>query len=108
MDLSEEWGKANVEFGKPREEYISWAAVKNTKIIPALPTKYKEDRFTLESGGYTGFEVNSEPVDFKEVFVELVRNKPRRIGLEFPQGLMVTRYRSSSDGDPRLRPRYHV
>lgn len=104
MDLDEEWGKANLDFSKPQQEYISWATAKNVKILAALPAKYREDWWATRFGN-TGFELGEEVVDFREVFTEKVRNKPLRIGQEFPLGVMITKYWLARGGDPRLQSR---
>lgn len=108
MDLTEEWGEENLRYEDPVEEYAQWLATKNEKIRAAMPQEVKDNPINAEFGT-EAYELPSEgPTDFRDVFTGLVRTKERRIGLEAPPGLFVTKYRGKDSPDPRTTVRFYV
>ncbi|KAH6838490.1 hypothetical protein B0I37DRAFT_449565 [Chaetomium sp. MPI-CAGE-AT-0009] len=107
MDLTEEWGEENLKLEDPGEEYAPWVAKRNERIRAAMPQEVKDDPINVMFGTDV-YELHEGPPEFRDVFTDLVRTKPRRIGLEAPPGLYVTRYRAKDSPDPRTRIRFHV
>ena len=107
IDLIEEWGEENLKLEDPGEEYAQWVAKRNERIRAAMPQEVKDDPIIVMFGTDV-YELREGPQEFRDVFTNLVRAKPRRIGLEAPPGLYVTRYRAKDSLDPRTRIRFHV
>ncbi|KAH8727151.1 hypothetical protein GQ44DRAFT_649498 [Phaeosphaeriaceae sp. PMI808] len=96
MDLTEQWG---LEFLKlDAENDIAWIRRKNEKIRASFPAS--EDSCL--------FELPTKPVNLKETWHAIVRDKERRIGPECLEGYYTTRFRCRGTGDPRSTERNNV
>jgi hypothetical protein len=107
MDLTEEWGEENLKFEDPGAEYTQWVTQKNERIREATPQEVKDDPINVMFGTEV-YELPEGPPDFRDVFTRLVRTKSRRIGLESPPGLYVTKYRAKDSPDPRTEIRFDL
>lgn len=100
-------GRENLKLEDPGEEYTQWVAKKNQGIRAAMPQEVKDDPINLMFGT-DDYELREGLPEIRDVFTDLVRAKPRWIGLEAPPGLYVTRYLAKDSPDPRTRIRFHV
>lgn len=88
MDLDHVWGLENLDLSGTQD--IAWAKAQNEKLDATTP-------------GQLGFA--TLPRSSKALCDRIANSKARRIGLEHPPGVMVTRFRVAGQGDPRLRER---
>ena len=107
MDLAEAWGDENLRFDDLGEEYARWVADKNDKIRAALPQEVREHPMAVMFGT-SMYEVPEGVPKFRGLFVNSVRTKEGRIGIEAPPGQYSTQYREKGSPDPRTLVRFHV
>lgn len=107
MDLTKEWGKANLKLDEPGEEYTRWVAEKDERIHAALPQAIKDDSL-IARFGIDLYDLPEGGPEFREAFLRLVRTKEGRVGPEAPPGLYATKYRAMGSVDPRTRVRFNV
>lgn len=91
MDLSEEWGEEHLDLDKPGE--LEYAKEKNKRLVAARG-EIPELRVPT---------LRETPRDLRQDWQKMVRGKRRRINIEKPLHLYITRFRMVGSEDPRLR-----
>ncbi|KAI0004404.1 hypothetical protein F4779DRAFT_74419 [Xylariaceae sp. FL0662B] len=96
MDLSEDWAEEHLNLDKP--ELLEYAKEKNSRLIAArgeLPTVAVPT-------------LRETPRDLRQEWQNIVRGKRRRINIELPPHLYLTRFRMVGSQDPRLRENRNI
>jgi hypothetical protein len=96
MDLTEKWGLEHLKLNA--ENDLAWTHRKNEKIRASVPLSPTSCLLELEV--YTS--------NLKETWIDIVRTKGRRIGVELAEGYWATCFRGRGSPDPRSMKRYHV
>ena len=96
MDLSEQWGFANLDL--TRQEDARWAQWANARMEEIVKTT-----------GTTFFDrIPTGRFDRKAIWQDSVARKQSRGGWKYPKKLYATRFRMHGSQDPRTRKRIHV
>jgi hypothetical protein len=96
MNLTEQWGLEHLKLDG--ENDLEWTRRKNEKIRTSVPL----------SPVSCLLELATKPINLKETWNAVVRNKERRIGPELAEGFWATRFRGRGSPDPRSTERYHA
>ncbi|KAK2797856.1 hypothetical protein FQN50_009061 [Emmonsiellopsis sp. PD_5] len=96
MDLSEGWGIENLDLDSTTD--ISWMEKKNQGIKESVPGQEIS----------SVCELNVRCASKREIWIDFVRTKEKRIGAELPKEMFATRFRTHDDVDPRSRERNFV
>jgi hypothetical protein len=83
MDLSAEWGEANLELEGTSD--VTWVTEKNERIRASMPDK--EETWWL-------FEIWGEAFPRREFRETSVSRKEHRLGIKYPKDLNATRFRT--------------